>query len=456
MPQTSGSRRHTFASRVRHLVPAPSHLSAPSPRPAITVAIGVVVALLVAVAVPGVGADSRDQRDQVREQRAALVGQIDVLEASDDEIRQALRDLDEHVRAQQAALADAERAAADAERRADEAGATADAWATLAAGLRDHLAALAVEHYVNPPGEELFERFQAATATEAAEKRALLGSRASATTDVIDLMQLARYEAEEQRRLAREAKERADEQRRAAVAALDDLNAARARQQAFADELEVKLNARLAEAAALASIDADLSRQILAEQAALAEELRRSAPPAAAAGAAAQPTTPAAPAPPGSSPPAQGPTAPPSPTPPPPPPPPVSSPSVPLRTVRGITVHADIAGSLDAMLGAASAAGIVLGGSGYRDPSAQVALRRAHCGTSTYAIYEMPPSQCRPPTAIPGTSMHERGLAIDFTVNGSAITSRDSVGFRWLAANAARYGFYNLPSEPWHWSVNGS
>jgi LAS superfamily LD-carboxypeptidase LdcB len=108
------------------------------------------------------------------------------------------------------------------------------------------------------------------------------------------------------------------------------------------------------------------------------------------------------------------------------------------------------------MLGAAAADGIVFGGSGYRDPAAQIALRRAHCGTSTYAIYEMPPSQCTPPTAIPGTSMHERGLAVDFTVNGSAITSRDSTGFRWLASNAARYGFYNLPSEPWHWSVNGS
>jgi hypothetical protein len=25
-----------------------------------------------------------------------------------------------------------------------------------------------------------------------------------------------------------------------------------------------------------------------------------------------------------------------------------------------------------------------------------------------------------------------------------------------LADNASRFGFFNLPSEPWHWSVNGS
>jgi D-alanyl-D-alanine carboxypeptidase len=51
--------------------------------------------------------------------------------------------------------------------------------------------------------------------------------------------------------------------------------------------------------------------------------------------------------------------------------------------------------------------------------------------------------------------MHERGLAIDFTYNGALIHSRSNAGFRWLAGNAPRFGFANLPSEPWHWSVNG-
>jgi LAS superfamily LD-carboxypeptidase LdcB len=50
--------------------------------------------------------------------------------------------------------------------------------------------------------------------------------------------------------------------------------------------------------------------------------------------------------------------------------------------------------------------------------------------------------------------MHERGLAVDFTNNGSILT-RGSSGYQWLKANASRFGFYNLPSEPWHWSVNG-
>ena len=40
--------------------------------------------------------------------------------------------------------------------------------------------------------------------------------------------------------------------------------------------------------------------------------------------------------------------------------------------------------------------------------------------------------QCTVPTAPPGSSMHERGLAIDFTSNGRTIGSRSSPAFQWL------------------------
>ena len=52
--------------------------------------------------------------------------------------------------------------------------------------------------------------------------------------------------------------------------------------------------------------------------------------------------------------------------------------------------------------------------------------------------------------------MHERGLAIDFTYNGSTIGSHSSPGYKWLASHASQYGLYNLASEPWHWSTNGN
>jgi len=126
-----------------------------------------------------------------------------------------------------------------------------------------------------------------------------------------------------------------------------------------------------------------------------------------------------------------------------------------LVTVGGITVNAAIAGQVEALLAAAEADGITFTGGGYRSSERQVELRRQHCGTSYYAVYEMPSSQCSPPTARPGRSMHERGLAIDFNCGGELVDSRSDPCFQWLDANAARFGLANLPSEPWHWSTNG-
>jgi hypothetical protein len=124
--------------------------------------------------------------------------------------------------------------------------------------------------------------------------------------------------------------------------------------------------------------------------------------------------------------------------------------------VRGIRVHTSIADNVEALLAHAEADGIVLSGWGWRSNQRQIELRQAHCGTSDYAVYHMPSRQCSPPTARPGRSRHERGLAIDFTYEGSVISSRRSPAFLWLAANASQYGLHNLPSEAWHWSTDGN
>ena len=122
-----------------------------------------------------------------------------------------------------------------------------------------------------------------------------------------------------------------------------------------------------------------------------------------------------------------------------------------LANVGGITVAASLAPHLAELLTAASSAGIRLGGGGYRSAAAQIALRQAN---GCPDIYTAPASSCRPPTARPGQSMHEQGLAIDFTCSGTLISTRSSPCFQWLAANAGTFGLYNLPSEQWHWSLN--
>ena len=130
---------------------------------------------------------------------------------------------------------------------------------------------------------------------------------------------------------------------------------------------------------------------------------------------------------------------------------------VPIRvcSTGGFVVDTTLAPKLAQLLEAARSAGLRLGGGAYRSHTAQIELRRAHCGPSQYDIWEKAASSCSPPTAIPGQSMHEWGLAIDFTSNGQLIRSRADPAYRWLAVNAATYGLNNLPSEPWHWSTNG-
>lgn len=136
-----------------------------------------------------------------------------------------------------------------------------------------------------------------------------------------------------------------------------------------------------------------------------------------------------------------------------------SGPGPQLRTVGGITVDASIADQLQRLLNDARADGIVFGGHGYRSPEVTARLRIAN---GCPDVYESPASACRVPTARPGSSMHEKGLAIDFTYRGQTICyprpgSRCSgnAGFNWLKSNAHRYGLKNLPTEAWHWSTNG-
>lgn len=132
--------------------------------------------------------------------------------------------------------------------------------------------------------------------------------------------------------------------------------------------------------------------------------------------------------------------------------------------VQGITIHRSIAPALNSLLNAARRDGIVLSGWGWRSHQRQHELRKINgCPNDGSWVHRdgedpsrwRPSSSCRTPTARPGFSNHESGLAVDFTYRGSTIRSRSSAAFRWLNRNAGRYGLRNLPSEPWHWSVDG-
>lgn len=132
--------------------------------------------------------------------------------------------------------------------------------------------------------------------------------------------------------------------------------------------------------------------------------------------------------------------------------------------VKGFTVNVEIASNFSNMMTKAIQDNMNFGGWALRPHERQHTLRTEHgCGgdgSGRHSPNEDPSkwvraSACSPPTAKPGQSQHEIGLAIDFTYNGRGITSRSNPGFQWLAANAGQFGFQNLPSEPWHWSTTG-
>ncbi len=66
--------------------------------------------------------------------------------------------------------------------------------------------------------------------------------------------------------------------------------------------------------------------------------------------------------------------------------------------------------------------------------------------------------------ADPGFSNHQMGIAFDVNSNGqgscgysSGITSCEESGvWKWLSANASRYGFKQFSQEWWHWSADGN
>jgi D-alanyl-D-alanine carboxypeptidase len=115
-----------------------------------------------------------------------------------------------------------------------------------------------------------------------------------------------------------------------------------------------------------------------------------------------------------------------------------------------ILVAKEVAPDLRRLLDAAERAGIELGGGGYRSSETQLRLRKSHCGSTIIDVFAKPASMCSPPTALPGMSSHERGLAVDFVTGGRAVT-RGTEAFRWLKEHGAEFRFVNIPSEAWHW-----
>lgn len=370
------------------------------------------------------------EREQIQQEAGAQAVKVDAANADFSVLAQALDDINALVDLQEARLADANQAVRSAEAQVLSAELREAEIAEEVNLLQGEVADLAVASFTGESGqngEDLTALLLSDDPSEAARRRSLVEFQTGSLSDGIDRLRSLIAEAEV-----------VSEQRRVAVqAAIDGKVEAEARAQelelAMSDQLELvaaaelRLEARLAEAAVLEEQGDAKAAEIKRQEEVIARRIRQEAARRAAAIAAEKFKNR----------------------------PPVATPDE-ITNVQGVYVHKDIANKVDEMLSAARSDGVDLSGWGYRSNLKQIELRQQHCGTSEFAVWEMAASACSPPTARPGQSMHERGLAIDFTYNGGSMTSRSNPGFVWLNNNAHRWGFVNLPSEPWHWSTTGA
>ncbi|MFN8019267.1 MAG: D-alanyl-D-alanine carboxypeptidase family protein [Acidimicrobiales bacterium] len=408
-------------------------------------------ALAVALAVPTLTAssapreDPRAEREKVHAEQAKVAAQLDTSKASLRQIDAALQAINENLQTQEAALARTEAEVARAEQdEADARKAIAKLKAETAI-LKDEVRRRAVAAYVSPPSADVLSVLDTKDFVSASSRKFFIELRSQDDADVADRLNGAISEMAYQRKKAEAAKVRAEKKRAEQAKRTEAVRTAKAEKQKLANKIQGTIDSQIARSVQLAKTDRALAQKIAAQQAALVARLaaeKAAREKAAAAAAAARPSNQApngsenAPLPPIGGGSGSG----------------TGTGGISLCTVGGITVNCQIQGQLAAMLNAARGDGLVLSGGGYRNPAEQIELRREHCGSSYYAIYQMSPGACHPPTARPGQSQHEIGLAIDF----SNCSYRSSACYQWLAGHAASFGFYNLPSEPWHWSTTGS
>lgn len=358
------------------------------------------------------------ERERVRAEKAQVASQVNALEATDAEVEAALDALIANVRGQEALLAEAERAATEAEAAFAQATAAVQAKQAEIDVLREEIREFAVQAFVHPPADDAIAALDSTDPGEAAEKRALLEIQNTNDADLLDRLSAAEEDLEVERQLAEAASARAQEKRAEAAGRLDELTAARNQQAAYADQVQARLEHAQSELSFLQEREDTLAAEIAAEQARQAELARKAAAAASSrrsgGGGGGSVTYNGS----------------------------LGTASCP--TGGTITVDSSIVDNVQALLNAAPSS-LNLCGWGWRSSQRQQELWDEHnCD-----------SGCTVPTARPGSSLHERGLAIDFTSSGQTMQSRSHPAFKWLDENAARYGLYNLPSEPWHWSTSG-
>ncbi|MBW3610122.1 MAG: hypothetical protein KY438_01130, partial [Actinobacteria bacterium] len=151
------------------------------------------------------GSNPRAERERVRSEQAAVAGELDALQATNDEVTQALGDLDANVADQQALLGDARRAADLAAARLAQAQAEERRGEEEIAGLEDLVREVAIEEYMRPVAGGPTVVLTSDSIADASRRSALLDFQAQRDAQVLDELRSAREDLARSRQQAEQA-----------------------------------------------------------------------------------------------------------------------------------------------------------------------------------------------------------------------------------------------------------
>lgn len=373
--------------------------------------------------------DPQTKRDKVRRQRAAAAAKLDALKADTDQVDRAIADLQSNTKSRQSELAAAKSGEEQAAKNVADAQAEVDAVMARMSTLSSAAKKAAIMAFTSGGESELFTSLLGGGSTDAPVQdlyyNLAVGDLQSALNDLEaaqNQLQRAKAKADRAARAATKRRENVEQK-------LADLDSALAQQEQLGRSIEDRFDEALAEAEGLADLDATLSRQVVARERAIVARARAAGIKGATVDKNGK----------------------------------IKVPVIPtsqngLVRVNGVLMDRSIGDAFARLVALAAADGINLTGGGYRSAQAQINLRRGNCGPTDYDIWLRPPSECSPPAARPGRSMHEKGLAIDVRCNGRLISRYSDPCFAWMAEHAPRVGLHNdvTHREAWHWSTNGN
>ena len=228
---------------------------------------GLVVGALVAPTSAAAAGDPAAEREQVRQRKAVLSGELGHLDASDAVLAAALEELEGQLADQRAAVRDARDAADAAEEELADTRRSLEETRAKVAELTDRLVGRAVTSFMNPSEPSFEDVLRSRDLGEAARKDALMGELVARDDELVDALELAEARLVDQEEAAREASIRAGARREEAEDRLGELRRSREEKDRLKSALEGRKAEVLAEVSALQASDAALTAIIQAYEA---------------------------------------------------------------------------------------------------------------------------------------------------------------------------------------------